>query len=75
MGNFDVTICDIKNREKRRTKKHPYAFTEQWLAMLSEILNDKLQIDQILYIFELGRKIGKEDDQGFKLISVESWLQ
>ena len=41
MGNFDVIICDIKNREKRGTQKLPYAFTEQGLAMLRTMVVDE----------------------------------
>ena len=41
MGNFDVTICDIRNREKRRNQKLPYAFTEQGSAMLSTMVIDE----------------------------------
>lgn len=36
MGNLEVTNCDIK---LGGTRKLPFAFTEQGLAMLSGVLN------------------------------------
>ena len=59
MGIFDITICDIKNRETRGTQKLPYAFTEQGVAMLSSVLRSKKAIDvniAIMWAFVMLRQ-------------------
>jgi hypothetical protein len=38
VDGFEITICDLKTRE-RGSPLCPYAFTEQGVAMLSSVLN------------------------------------